>query len=121
MRESSCEGGHSLSRLAKHSNDPSIINRARIVFHAFRGFAPQKITTLVPQRESWAGGAIGEYYRLGRDTLYPRKSPEPKVTPQIGKATPSLSPSSGRSSTRSRDPPIGPSICSRRRWSTTVE
>ena len=80
--------GPALSRLVKRSNDPTVVKRAMIVLHSMQGFSPPKIARLVLWSEAWVRQVIKEYNRIGRDALYPKKSPgpEPKFTPEIRKA-----------------------------------
>ena len=72
----------------KRSNDPTVVKRAMIILHSFQGFSPPKIAGLVLWSEDWVRRVIKDYNRVGRDALYPKKSPgaEPKFTPQIRKA-----------------------------------
>lgn len=88
VRELSDEEGQALSRLVKRSNDPTVVKRAMIVLHSFQGLSSPKITGLVPWSEDWVRREIKDYNRIGRDALYPKKSPgpEPKFTPEIRKA-----------------------------------
>lgn len=85
VRELSDEEGHALSRLVKRSNDPTVVKRAMIVLHSLQGFSPPKIAGMVLWSEAWVRRVIKDYNRMGRDALYPKKSPgpEPKFTPEI--------------------------------------
>ena len=87
VHELSDEEGHALSRLVKRSNDPTVVKRAMIVLHSFQGFSPPKIARLVLWSEDWVRRVIKDYNRIGRDALYPKKSPgpEPKFTLEIRK------------------------------------
>ncbi len=71
VRPLSDEEGRALSRLVKRSNDPTLVKRAVIVLHLFQGFSPPKIAGMVLWSEDWVRRAIKEYYRIGRDALYP--------------------------------------------------
>jgi transposase len=88
VRELSDEEGQALSRLVKRSHDPTVVKRAMIVLHSFQGFSPPKISGLVLWSEEWVRRVITDYNRVGRDALYPKKSPGPerKFTPEIRKA-----------------------------------
>lgn len=115
VRELSDEEGLALSRLVKRSNDPTVVKRAMIVLHSFQGFSPPKIAGLVLWSQDWVRRVIQDYNRVGRDALYPKKSPgpEPKFTPTIRRAIVSFALSRPRT-TAGRDPPAGPSTFSRR-------
>lgn len=88
VRELSLEEGHALSRLVKHSNDPTVVKRAMIILHSYQGFSPPKIAGMVLWSEAWVRRVIQDYNRMGRDALYPKKSPgpEPKFTLDIRRA-----------------------------------
>ena len=87
VRELSDEEGQALSRLVKRSNDPTVAKRAMVVLHSFQGFSPPKIASFL-WSEDWVRQVIKDYNRIGRDALYPKKSPgpEPKFTPEVRKA-----------------------------------
>jgi transposase len=88
VRELSDEEGHALSRLVKRSSDPTVVKRAMIILHLFQGFSPPKISKMILWNENSVRRVIKDYNQVGRDALYPKKSPgpEPKFTSQIRKA-----------------------------------
>ena len=72
----------------KRPNDPTVVKRAMIVLPSFQGFSPPKIAGLALWSQDWVRRVIQDCNRVGRDALYPKKSPgpEPKFTPTIRKA-----------------------------------
>ncbi len=85
VRPLSDEEGQALSRLVKRSNDATVAKRAMVVLHSYQGFSPPKIASMIFWSEAWVRRVITEYNRIGRDALYPKKSPgpEPKFTPAL--------------------------------------
>jgi transposase len=82
VRPLSDEEGQALSRLVKRSDDATVAKRAMVVLHSYQGFSPPKIASMIFWSEAWVRRVIAEYNRIGRDALYPKKSPgpEPKFT-----------------------------------------
>lgn len=78
VRPLSDEEGQALSRWVTRSSDATVAKRARVVLHSYQGFSPPKIASMIFWSEEWARRVIKDYNRMGRDALYPKKSPGPE-------------------------------------------